>query len=404
MRFFVASACDDPSNQAGGYVDKPRLRAEAEAAIRPWLQYAPDGSGFFRTQFDRIWQPLDGNGKVSLVGLSRLLYIFAAGYDLTGDLRFREAVRSGGRFLLDKMRNPASGGWYNTVDSQGQPVHKGAHPYGYSFVVFGLSHAYRLIGDEDFLQAALDTWRSGVWHGLSTARSHAGRGYADVGSSDTKPSWTQNPYMHLFEALLALHDVTGSAEVWSDIEDMARFLKERLIHSTGCMPEWFDTLTFSPLDDTGKGFVELGHQVEWAYFLSRVVERGLDERYRGVAERLMDFAIDHGLDRKTGGLRGRSDYSGQNFSGRKQWWAQAELMRAAVHFATRHGRDDLWPIYRKAQDFARIHYVDQEYGGWTRDSFVDSGKSSRELKKTIGYHVVGFYMEALSIMRSPSTN
>jgi mannose/cellobiose epimerase-like protein (N-acyl-D-glucosamine 2-epimerase family) len=79
-------------------------------------------------------------------------------------------------------------------------------------------------------------------------------------------------------------------------------------------------------------------------------------------------------------------------------------MRATVQFATRHGRDDLWPIYQKAQDFARIHYVDQEYGGWTRDRFVDSGKGSRELKKTIGYHVVGFNMDALSLSSPASTN
>lgn len=107
--------------------------------------------------------------------------------------------------------------------------------------------------------------------------------------------------------------------MWSDIEDMAYFLEDRLIQSTGCMPEWFDPLTFVPLDDAGDGFADLDHQFEWAYFIGRALEKGLDERYRDMAERMMDFAIDHGFDEHTDRLAGRSDYAGRNSIGRNQW-------------------------------------------------------------------------------------
>ena len=400
----VATACDNQTDKVDTYLDTPRLMAEAKASIQPWLENAPDGSGFFRTRFNRTWQPRKGNDRVSLVRVTRLLYIFSTGYDLTGDTRYRELVRSGGQFLLAKMRNSTNGGWHKIVNSRGEPIESRVHPYSYSFVIFGLSHAYRVTGDEAFLEAALATWQSGAWPGLVVARRLARQGYADAGDGTDIGVWTQNPYMHLFEALLILHEVTGSAEVWSDIEAMAEFLEARLIQPSGCIPEWYRGPTFSPLDDTGDGYVELGHQVEWAYLLIRAVEGGLDNRYRTVAERLIKFAIEHGLDRKTGGLHGRTDYAGQVRDEGKRWWAQAELMRTAAHFAARHGRDDLWSIYQRAQDFVRIHYVDQEFGGWTGESFVDSGKNIDELGKVIGYHAVAFYVEALSLTNTSSTN
>ena len=39
-----------------------------------------------------------------------------------------------------------------------------------------------------------------------------------------KGSWSINAYLHLFEALLVLHDVSDSPAVWADIEAMVRFL------------------------------------------------------------------------------------------------------------------------------------------------------------------------------------
>lgn len=189
--FCLFAACDNSADKLSAYLDKPRLRAEAIDSIRPWLEHAPDGSGFFRTNFDRNWHPRDGNNKVSLVGLTRLLYIFAAGYDLTGDAQYLETVRLGARFLLNNMRNLKNGGWFKVVNSQGEPSSSSVHPYGYSFVIFGLSHAYRVTGEDEFLDAALDTWQSGAWRGLLAARSIINRGYIDLENVDSGvvPVW-----------------------------------------------------------------------------------------------------------------------------------------------------------------------------------------------------------------------
>jgi mannose/cellobiose epimerase-like protein (N-acyl-D-glucosamine 2-epimerase family) len=709
---FLTSACTDETETTSRYLNEEHLRAEADTSIRPWLKHSVAPNGFFRTRFNRSWQEQDGYKFVTLTEQARILFVLATGYDLSGDIRFKEAVQSGGNFLVKNMRNPANGGWHKSVDSQGKTIRSDVEPYGYSFAIFGLSHAYRVTGDTAFLKAALDTWRLNVWRGRKAARRAAGtvadravtlndgrdsiasptasptvsptvsvavlpavtglapdkiagltlwldasdaatlvdsdgdgflntwrdksatghivrapstdqqpkladgvtfdgsndvleiadaadlnlaassvgktltlvfstgkdvarrqvlyeqggsqRGLnlyieqsavhlggwnlaetrwgpssvsgriaanttyvasltfdavagklsgrlngASIGSvsgvgllhehsgdiglgrmvgdsyfkdgpvrgdglgfagtlrevaffgwalnssaqtsleahlvnkwSAGRPptnqgrvatrdlseragkgkraltgSWSQSPFMHLFEALLILHDTTRSPEVWSDIEAMARFLETRLIQPTGCVPEWYNAVSFKPLDDAkaddaksdnaksndaAKGYVEIGHQVEWAYLLSHAVEKGLNKRYLGVAERLLNFAIKHGVDASTGGLIARTGYTGIVHNDSKWWWAQAELMRAAAHFAVRRGRGDLWPVYQAAHDFVLMHHVDQEFGGWAGESLMNPVKKSEKRTKVIGYYAAAFYNEALSLLRPAS--
>ncbi len=379
------------------HLDGGQLRTQATALAEAWLIHAPTENGFFRTRFNALWEPLPGNNKVSLVSQSRMIYVLAAGYDLSGDPRYLAAARAGADFMLESMRNRETGGWYRAVDAEGRPVERGVHPYGYSFVVFGLAHAYRVTGDRAYLSAAIDTWRSGVWPGLEEARrSNDQPVSARAVSLPQGAVWSQNPYMHLFEALLALHEASDMPEVWSDIEAMAAFTEERLIQPCGCLPELYDAETFTPLDDAAGGQVIIGHQVEWASFLRQAVDRGLDQRYAGLAEGLLDFAIAYGVDRDNGALLGQSDQHGVIRNTARWWWAQAELMRATTAFAARERRADLWPIHQAASDYALIHHIDPVHGGWTFESFIESGKGLATLEKAIGYHAMAYYLEALS--------
>lgn len=397
---FSGGACSEVSTKPENYLDKARLMSEAKEAVRPWLEHAPTQNGYFRTHFDLKWTPQNGNHRVSLTSQARLLYVLAKGYDLTRDERFRNAVRSGGKFLLTHMRD-RKGGWHNTVNADGQLIRSSANKYAYSFVIFGLSHAYRVTGEATFRTAALETWRSGIWPGLIAARKLArSRSQGEIAHIELKNPkqrfWSQNAFMHLFEALLTLHEITDSPEIWSDIKAMARLMKDKMMRPCGCLPEWYEAATLSPQKNNKDGNVNLGHQVEWSFLLSRAIDKGLSPNYRTVAEGLLDFAIKHGIDQNNGNLHKTSDENGRVRGQGDWWWAQAELMRAAIYFAAKRGRADLWPIYKRAHTFVRIHYLDQQRGGWVQQSIVRNKTSS--LRKVIGYHAVAFYAEALRVL------
>ena len=395
---FSFGACSESSTKPEDNLNRVRLMTEAKEAVRPWLEHAPTQNGFFRTHFGLNWTPQKGNNRVWLTSQARLLYVLAKGYDLTRDERFRNAVRSGGKFLLTHMRD-RKGGWHHIVNADGGPIRSNANKYAYSFVIFGLSHAYRVTGETTFRKAALETWRSGIWPGLVAARKLArSRSQNEfVGIQHPKNRfWSQNAFMHLFEALLALHDITDSPEIWSDIRAMARLMKDKMMRPCGCLPEWYEAATLSPQKNNKDGNVNLGHQVEWSFLLSRAIDKGLSSNYRTVAEGLLDFAIKHGVDQDNGNLQKTSDENGWVRGQGDWWWAQAEMMRATIYFAAKRGRADLWPIYKRAHTFVRIHYLDQQRGGWVQQSIVRNKTSS--LRKVIGYHAVAFYAEALRVL------
>ncbi len=130
-------------------------------------------------------------------------------------------------FLLKNFRDREQGGWFWSCNLKGKPLDETKNSYGHAFVIFGLAHAAQATGNRDFLQAALDTWdvfdtRFRDKHGgfaLLTARDF----------SAVEDMRSQNPVMHLFEALLALGDVKGAEHIHNAAKAVGDFVLTRLV-------------------------------------------------------------------------------------------------------------------------------------------------------------------------------
>jgi len=249
---FFLIACDAGEDYAGT-TERARLRTEAESLASAWLTHAATPSGFQKTVFDADWRELPGSDRVDLTSQARLVYLYAAAFDLSGEPRYLNAMVNAADFMLRYMQGVTEVGWVKRVSSSGLIIDNSIDPYGYSFVVFSLSHAYQVSGDERYRGRAIQTWRSDVWPGLKAAREWPVS--AESGLKIAQGNWSQSAYMHLFEALLALHEVTHSVEVWADIVAMAKFLDESLIQSCTCLPEWFLVPGFTPLNGMERSFI-----------------------------------------------------------------------------------------------------------------------------------------------------
>lgn len=383
--------CDSLSDEVIN-IDKDQFLLEANTLATQWKVHAPSSNGFQRTHFDTRWRAANGNEKVNLTSQARLVYVYATAYKLSGDEEFIKALRNAADFMLNQMRRSDEAGWYKSVDRDGAPLNKSVHTYGYSFAIFAMANAYSVTKDSRYLENSISTWKSNVWPGLRAAREwyKSGR-FTD---SPSGKSWSQNPFMHLFEALLELFEVTGSRAVWEDVEAMAKFLQEKLMQKPcGCLPEWYVAANFSPLDGD-ETRMYLGHQVEWAFLLSRAVDLGLAHHYLDTANSLLNFALERGFNRENGGLQATSTMDGKEGNKSYWWWAQAELMRATLHFAERHKRNDLYQVFHKTQTFARMHFIDLARKNWTDKSpyFTDD---RHKIRQVIGYHWMAFYAEGL---------
>jgi len=366
-----------------------------EEILPNWLKSVVTEEGLFLPHLDRGWNRL-GKDYGTLVSQSRLLYNFAQGYELTTEDGYLRAVESGARFLLANFRDEKYGGWYWSCRKDGEVLDSHKNSYGHAFVIFGLTHAFRVTGDEALKEAAVETWRllnsrfrdehGGLWLRMN-------REFKEMG--ETK---SQNPLMHTFEALLALSEVEGLSRIREDAEAVADFVINRLRRSDGILPELF-TRDWRELPAEGGGRIDIGHAFEWAYLLSMAVEMGMRPDYLTHASRFLDYGLRIGYDPKDGGIYSPATPEGKIEKKRKGWWEQCEATRALMHFAVVRGRSDLWEPLEKTVGFIRRFYIDPEFGGWYRS--IGDGDEERDENKgdewKVDYHVVGMCMEAIRL-------
>lgn len=367
---------------------------EAHTAL--WLKHAPTANGFFRTAFNRQWQPLEKQPG-DLVGQARAIYVLAAGFDLTQRPEYLAQVKKGTDFMLEAYADRTHGGWFEAVAPDGTPVNRNKRLYSQAFALFALAHAHRVSGEARYREAALATWKT-----IQDRFGEPEGGYrAGTGEDfrETKLDHSQNPLMHLFEALLALHDAARAPEAMQGAQAVAKFVTGRLMQGLAnggaCIPEHFDK-AWKPAQSECRGSVDFGHQFEWAHLLSAGVERGMSPVYLEVARRLLDFALAAGYDKTDLGVFTALDGEGM-MDRRKFWWQQAEALRALLRHAVLHERADLWGRATQMTSFIRDEFLDGENGGWRMRSQGECARGGCPELQPDGYHMVAMHLEAIRL-------
>ena len=368
-----------------------------------WLASITD-QGLFLSHFDRKWQPLHRNYG-TLVSQCRLLYNFSQGYALTGNKVYRDAVEGGAQFLLDHFRDKQYGGWYWCCGLNGEVIERRKDGYGHAFVLFGLAHAYHCTRNPALQEAMLHTWEMLFQHFGDEHGGYDWRMSEDfVPTEQTK---SQNPTMHLFEALLAASSVGGAEELLEEARRVGDFVLFKLVRAANRrLPEVYHAdWTELPFDDSGKmsqtrgGRLDIGHAFEWAYLTSYAMERGLPAYYGSFANSFMVYGLALGLDWESGGIYSPTNPDGKIISQRKGWWEQCEAIRALLNFVVVHNRNDLVEPLQKMIRFAQSSMIDPEYGGWYPN--FGPAIAHQELEKgnewKLDYHVVGMCMEAIRL-------
>jgi len=372
-------------------------RALVDGHLAHWLAVAPSESGFLRASVTRAWQPREQKAT-DLVAQSRLIYVLLSGYEVTGDSRYLDAARRGADFLLRYFPDPVRGGLFRIVDAEGRVVRDSKHTYGHAFAIFALAHAYRVTKDERYSGAALATWRvvqANLRDPGGGFRPEVPRDFSDGASG----SRTQNPVMHLFEALLALHGATGDPEALAGARSIGDFVVYRLLHGLpdggAYIAEWYDA-KWEPLPEDRGGNIDLGHQFEWAFLLNSSEERGLPALYTAVAQRLLDYAIKTGYDEQKGGCFNAA-YTDGRVVREKGYWQQSECLRTVMHYAALYGKSDMKRRYEQTLTLIRDEFIDAKNGGWFVMTKSACARQSCPDEQPDAYHMTTMHREALAL-------
>lgn len=393
----LPAACSDAGSRAGSRIDVDWHRSDLADNLLPrWLAHAPRPGGGFQLRFDRAWKP-QPQGEIELTGQARLVYAFAAGFEVTQDARYLEAARSGAEFLLERFSDPLNGGFFHSVTAEGIPraLHKNA--YDHAFALLALAELYRVGQQARHRDAALKAWadiEAGFFDAHGGLVNDCGRDFEHFSGSRT-----QNPVMHMFEATLALLDATGDKAVQAGARRLGDFVAYKLLQGQADggarIPEWYDE-TWKPLPThAAGGYIDLGHQFEWSHLLT--TGAAVSPVYAQVAERVLGYALATGYDDIDGGCGQRAFPDGGKVDTGKGWWQQAECLHALLVAAQASGRNDLWRRYEQTQGLIKEQLVDTDQGGWRAAFALPCKSGGCKDEQPEPYHMTRLHQAALNL-------
>ncbi len=369
-------------------------KALIDGHLSRWLAASPTPSGMFLTSLDRHWKP-KATRNVELTAQGRLIYAMAIGYELTQDKRYLEAALGGRDFLMEHMHDPVHGGFFHVVNADGSVASDAKRSYDHAFALLALSTLARVTQEERDKQAALQAWEEisrGLRHPLGGLHIEASRSFSPAAGA-----LTQNPVMHMFEALLALKQATGDARAQAGAKSLGDFIAYKLLEGLpdggARVPEWFDeTWQALPTKDKG-GFVDLGHQFEWSHLLLTASELDVSPIYASVSERVMQYALKAGYDDNEGGAFTKAWPEG-GIDRDKYDWQQAECLHAMVA-ASAGGRNDMLRRYEQTLAFIQAELIDPQEGGWYNGTRTLCRSRTCDDVQPDPYHMTSMHLAAI---------
>lgn len=241
---------------------------------------------------------------------------------LLGQSRYSEiverAVRSlRSRFLIDDGK----GGCVFSVRGYGEVVDATRDTYAHAFAILALSTAYRVL-DDSTLGRTVDN----LLGFLDREFGDELGGYRSHDRHEATLSRSQNPQMHLLEALLAAEEAFGSGRHALRAQRLVALFRERMFNRPlGVLPETF-TDCWQHMAPVTHTLWEPGHQFEWGWLLTwyaRIMGGSVPPEVATMLKRAVEFGAVPGaciVDTVTGLQRPeRPTY---------RLWPQTEFLKA----------------------------------------------------------------------------
>ena len=337
-----------------------------------------------------------GDGSHALVPIARLVYAFATAAGVTGDDELLQIARGGMRQLA-RYFDPVSDAWYSRLSGSGGCLDPTIRPYGAAFAAYSLATFGRIAGDAESIDLADRSFRA-LW---TRGRHPIHGGFWQ----ELEPDWTPrlqecrlDTHLHAMEGCAALFAATGDQEWRRAWLELSLIVTARTLNpNSGCVRERFHP-DWSEKAAPGDPNINIGHNLEAAWFLFRsatvLEEPGLED----VGFRLLEYAIQMGAGDRDGATDRENavnpmagafptypttpplltpDRTPGHESPERHpqftWWIQAEGLAAlAIGYEIRPSHrlltrlESLWICIRD-------RFYDPDFGGWYATIAWDGG-------------------------------
>lgn len=371
-------------------------RAAVAARTRAWIVDAAlplwSSAGFDRAQASFI-EALDLERR-PLPDLPRRLMVQARQLAVFADAALEghfpagaEIAHAAGHAMIARyLAADGAPGWIFSATADGRIVDPARDLYAHAFALFGLAALRRLEASatvEAAIAATLDVLDRAFFDPL-----HGG--YWDALPRRDRLR-RQNPHMHLFEALLALHAATGDPGILARCAGLDRLARRAFLNPQGALVEEFsDDWTVHPA--SGAGRLEAGHQFEWAW-LFRWYEAASGENRDAVVAGLLASALRCGVDPSSGRICDAALEDGTLVQASSRAWPHAEALKSlAVERARGWGAAPLAGletdlVERIATRLFTLYCPPTLGGGWIDQRDAEDRPQSTRMPASSLYHL-----------------
>jgi len=319
--------------------------------------------------------------------MARQVYAFAVAKSRGWDGPSDEIIAHGLAFIAGKGRTDR-GGFVRTLNADGSVADPAEDAYDHSCVLLALAEAHR-VGNPGALKIARETFDFIDAH-LEDVRL---TGFLETPAGQELRR--TNPHMHLLEAFLAWHTVTGEREYLHRAARIIGLFRSHFFDpESWTLGEYFDD-EWKPAGD-GKGdWTEPGHHFEWASLLVDFAGKSGQRDLVGFARKLYASAIANGLNRSTGLAYTAVSRHGLPLDLLSRSWPQAEAIKAAIALDRPDGPDLKPEIEARVGRLFRWHIDPAPRGLWI-DQIDERGRAvAAEVPASIFYHLVSALMQYL---------
>jgi mannose/cellobiose epimerase-like protein (N-acyl-D-glucosamine 2-epimerase family) len=295
-----------------------------------------------------------------------------------------ELVRVAENMVRDYFEADGAPGWVMAVDNKGAITDAKRDFYAHAFALLGMSCAYKLTNNKNYLDIADRTLAF-----LDGHMAHPSGGYVNcLPAKDNIRS--QDPHMHLLEGLIALHDVAPDRGYLMRAGKLVQLFKERFFQQkTGTLPEDF-AMDWSVLPgDQGRLF-EPGHHCEWIWLLKNYNRRAGERDDQALMNSLAKAVTVYGRT-PTGLLWSEVRDDGVVINNTSRAWPHTEAIRSAL-ITDNIAEADMWMdvLYNR---FLKLGGQKGCLGGWNEQWDAEGKPLVNYLPASSLYHIVGAMAE-----------
>lgn len=312
--------------------------------------------------------------------MARQVYAFAVAKERGWAGPADRLIAHGIDFMASKGRTD-QGGWVRTLNVDGSVADPVEDAYDHACVLLALAHAHRA-GHPEALRLGQETFRFLDDH-MEDVRL-AGFRETREGESLRRT----NPHMHLLEAFLAWHAVTGERTYLRRAARIVDLFRSSFFDpESWTLGEYFDD-SWRPVAGEKGDWTEPGHHFEWASLLVDFAEASGQTDLVGFARKLYASAVANGLNRSTGLAYMAVSRQGIPLDRVSRSWPQSEAVKAAIALDGTGGPDLKPEIEARVARLFRWHIDPAPLGLWI-DRIDEKGRSAgTEVPASIFYHLV----------------